>query len=84
MLAYGKSYRAIPMPLVTHEKGKRFHTCCLLGSSSALFAFSVCSKTNHRGRPAVLARGSVRLIRLLSLVLETSKIGRWQFMYYYA
>ena len=28
------------------------------------------------------ARGCKRLIRLLSLVLETSKIGRWQFMSY--
>ena len=70
------------MPLTTHEKGERFHARCLLRNSSALFAFSVCSKTNHRGRLAVAARGCTRIIRLLSLELETLKIGRWQFMSY--
>ena len=56
-------------------------TAVYSGNSSALFAFSVCSKTNHRDDPALSAHCSLRLIRLLSVGLETSKIGRWQFMY---
>jgi hypothetical protein len=44
---------AIPMPLTTQEKGERFHACPLLGNSSAFFALTVCSKTNHGERPAV-------------------------------
>jgi hypothetical protein len=54
-----------------HEKRERFHARRLLRNSSALFAFNVCSKTNHRGRLAVAAPGCTRLIRSLSLELET-------------
>lgn len=53
------------------EKGERFHACPLLGNSSAFFALTVCSKTNHGERLAVAARGCRRLVRWLSLALET-------------
>jgi hypothetical protein len=48
---------AIPMPLTTQEKGERFQACPSLGNNSALFAFNVCSKTNHGERLAAAARG---------------------------
>ena len=69
---------AIPMPLTTDEKGERFHACCLLRNSNAFFSFIVCSKTNHSGGGAWLHA----INPLAIIVLETLKIGRWQFMSY--
>jgi hypothetical protein len=35
------------MPLMTQEKSERFHARSLLENSTAFFALTVCSKTNH-------------------------------------
>jgi hypothetical protein len=59
------------MPLTTTKNTSVFTPAVCYENSSALFAFNVCSKTNHRGRLAVAAPGCTRLIRSLSLELET-------------
>ena len=69
------------MPLAAMKKASVFMTADY-SEIAVPFLRSVFAQRLIIGRPALSAHCSVGLIRLLSVGLESSKIGRWQFMSY--